>query len=209
MTFAQTINGYTRKIPTWVVYILGVVPFAWMVYQLFWGTGLGVDPVKALEHELGLWTLRFLVGGLAITPLLKKTRINLVRFRRAIGLLATFYVAMHFATWLVLDMGLLWGQIAGDLVKRWYIVIGMTALVMMIPLALTSNDWAVRKMGGANWRRLHKLVYAIVLLGATHNVMARKVWEVSPLMYLAATILLLALRVNWAAWRPQRLRVAG
>jgi sulfoxide reductase heme-binding subunit YedZ len=116
---------------------------------------------------------------------------------------------MHFTVWLVLDMGLLWGQIAGDLVKRWYIVIGMSALIMMVPLALTSNDWAVRKMGGANWRRLHKAVYAIVLLGATHNVMAQKVWEVQPILYVLTVLVLLAMRVKLPSRPAWKLRVAG
>jgi len=209
MTLVQKINGLARRVPTWVVYLAGVLPFAWMVWQLFWGSGLGVDPVKELEHQLGTWGLRFLVGGLAITPLLRRTRVNLVRFRRAVGLLAFFYVAMHFLSWLALDMGFLWGQIAGDLVKRWFIVIGMSALLLLIPLALTSNDRAVRRLGGARWRKLHKAVYAIVLLGAIHNVMAQKVWEVEPLLYVAGTILLLALRVKLPANPLKMARVAG
>jgi len=201
VTIAQTINAQARRVPTWVVYLLGVLPFVWLVYQLFYGSGLGVDPVKEIEHRLGTWALRFLVGGLAMTPLLRLTRVNLIRFRRAIGLLAFFYVSMHFTTWFVLDMGLLWSEIAKDLVKRWYIVIGMTALVLLIPMALTSNNWSVRKLGGANWRRLHKAVYLIVLLATTHNIMAQKVWEVQPMLYLAATIALLAIRLPWRRWR--------
>ena len=127
---------------------------------------------------------------------MKYARINLVKFRRVLGVLAFFYIAMHFVTWAVLDMSLLWSQITTDLVKRWYIIIGMASLVLMIPLAITSNDWAVRKMGGAAWRKMHKAVYAVVLLGAVHNVMAQKVWEVEPLIYLRAITFLLALRVK-------------
>lgn len=195
----DTINATARRTPKWAIYILGLIPFGLLVWGAFANT-LGPEPVKAIEHELGETGLQFLVAGLAVTPLMKLARINLIKFRRVLGVLAFFYISMHFVTWAVLDMNLLWTEIAKDLVKRWYIVIGMAALVLLIPLAVTSNDWAVRKMGGAAWRRLHKAVYAIVLLGATHNIMAQKVWETEPLVYLALILGLLASRV-----KPDRL----
>lgn len=194
------INSYARKFPKWVAYLLGLVPFGFLIFAVFTNS-LGPDPVKYVEHELGEIGLQFLVAGLAVTPLLKYARINLVKFRRVLGVLAFFYIAMHFVTWMVLDMSLIWSEIAKDLVKRWYIVIGMASLVLMIPLAVTSNDWAVRKLGGANWRWLHKVTYAVVLLGGIHNVMAQKVWEAEPLIYLTAIFVLLALRM-----KPQAMR---
>ena len=201
----DTINSTARKFPKWAAYLLGLVPFGLLVWGAM-SNSLGVDPVKAIEHELGTIGLQFLVAGLAVTPILKTFRINLTKFRRVLGVLAFFYISMHFVTWMVLDMGLLWSEIAKDLIKRWYIVIGMSALVLMIPLAITSNDWAVRKLGGKRWRTLHKAVYAIVLLGATHNVMAQKVWEIEPLIYQGAMIALLALR-KWPVTLTPRAKV--
>ena len=144
--------GHCAKL---AAYALGLIPFALLVWGAVNNT-LGVDPVKAIEHRLGEVGLQLLVAGLAITPLMKIFRINLVKFRRVLGVLAFFYVTMHLVTWAVLDMGLLWDEILKDLVKRWYIIIGMAAFVLMIPLALTSNDWALRKVGPVRWRALHK-----------------------------------------------------
>lgn len=190
----QMLNLYLRKIPTWSLYLLGVVPVALLVWQLFAGE-LGVDPVKKLEHELGETALQLLILGLAITPLRTKLGLNLLKFRRAIGLMAFAYVAMHLAVWLFLDMQLLQSQILKDIVKRWYITIGMLAFALMIPLAITSNNLSLRKLGGMRWRKLHKLTYAAVLLGALHYVILVKGWQLEPLIYLGIIVALLALRV--------------
>jgi sulfoxide reductase heme-binding subunit YedZ len=200
---SDRINRASRRVPKWAVYLAGVLPFAWLVWQLFTG-GLGIDPVKGLEHELGELGLKFLIGSLAVTPLMKYARINLVKFRRVLGLLTFFYISMHLSTWLLLDMQLLWAEILKDLTKRPYIVIGMAAFTLLVPLAVTSNDWSVRKMGGVGWRRLHKVVYAAVILGATHNVMVQKVWEIEPLVYLGVIGTLLAIRL-----KPRRTRVVA
>ncbi len=197
------INAAARKIPKWAAYFLGLIPFVILV----WGAvnnALGVDPVKAIEHRLGEVGLQLLIGGLAITPLMKIGRINLMKFRRVLGVLAFFYITMHFLTWAVLDMSLLWSEIAKDLVKRWYVIIGMAGFVLMIPLALTSNNWALRKMGGAAWRRLHRAVYAIGLLGGLHFVLLVKGFQIEPMVYLGICTILLALRLPGA----KRLRVA-
>ena len=197
------INSNARRVPKWLIYVLGVVPFAGLIWQLFNG-GLGIDPVKSLEHELGEIGLQFMIAGLAITPLLKNLRINLVKFRRPIGLLTFFYITMHLLVWLLLDMQLLWPEIVKDLYKRWYIIIGMAAFVLMIPLAIPSNDWSLRKMGGEAWRRLHKIVYGAALLGALHFVILVKGFQVEPLIYMAVVLTLLALRLP----RLQRMRLA-
>lgn len=188
------LNQTVRKIPTWSLYLLGLLPVAFLTFQLFAGE-LGIDPVKKLEHELGEIALQLLVAGLAITPLRNHFGLNLIKFRRAIGLLAFTYVAMHLAVWLFLDMQLLLAQILKDIVKRWYITIGMLAFVLMIPLAVTSNNLSLRKLGGGTWRKLHKLTYCAVLLGALHYVILVKGWQVEPLLYLAAIVFLLALRL--------------
>jgi len=187
------VNTGLRRLPVWVVYLLGAVPAALLLIGAFTG-GLGVDPVKGLEHELGEWGLRFLIASLAVTPLMR-VGLRLIRFRRALGLLGFWYVLAHFAVWVGLDMGLMWSQIAGDLVKRPYIMVGFGALLLLLPLALTSSDRAVRRLGGQAWRNLHRLAYPAILAGAVHFVMIGKVWTADSLIYLGLTLALLALRL--------------
>lgn len=195
----QAVNQFLRRVPPWVVYLGGVMPFVWIVWLTVNG-GLGADPVKEIELRLGLLALQFLVAGLCVTPL-RWVGLNLIRYRRAIGLMAFFYVTMHLLTWGVLDMGLRLDQIAADLVKRWYIIIGLAGFLMLVPLALTSNNLSIRRLGPKAWQRLHRLTYAAILAGAVHYVMIGKVWLVEPLLYLTAALALLALRV-WKA-RPR------
>lgn len=188
-------NAALRRLPTWPVYLLGALPALWLLWLLATG-GLGVDPVKRLEHRLGEIGLQFLVAGLAVTPLRRLAGLNLLRFRRALGLLGFGYVALHVAVWLLLDMNLLWGQIAADLVKRPYILVGLLGFLCLLPLALTSTDRAIRAMGAAAWARLHRLAYVAALAGALHYVMVLRVWAAEPLLYLGAILLLLGLRLR-------------
>ena len=197
---ADQVNTAVRRIPVWLVYTLGLLPAPWFLYLGLTG-GLGVEPIKALEHELGLLALQIMVAGLCITPLRRYAGLNLLRFRRALGILCFTYVALHLLVWLVLDVQSL-ERVWADIVKRPYITIGMTAFVLMIPLALTSNDLSVRKLGPL-WRRLHKLTYIVVPLGAIHFVMLRKGFQLEPLLYLLAIAVLLALRLPLLA-RPRR-----
>ncbi len=191
----QAINAALRRLPVPAVYLLAAVPGAWLVALAFTG-GLGVDPVKRLERELGLLALQFLILGLAVTPLRRLAGISLLRFRRALGLSAFGYVLLHVAVWLALDMQFLWSQIATDLVRRPYITIGMAALALLVPLALTSTDRALRRMGAAAWARLHRLVYPATVTGGLHFVMVVKAWPLEPFLYLAAILALLALRLR-------------
>lgn len=197
---AEQVNTAVRRIPVWLVYTLGLLPAPWFLYLGLTG-GLGVEPIKALEHELGLLALQIMVAGLCITPLRRFAGLNLLRFRRALGILCFTYVALHLLVWLVLDVQSL-ARVWADIVKRPYITIGMSAFVLMIPLALTSNDLSVRKLGPL-WRRLHKLTYVVVPLGAIHFVMLRKGFQLEPLAYLLAIALLLMLRLPVLA-RPRR-----
>ena len=192
------INALTRRVPVNAIYLAGILPFLWIVWLAF-TNGLGPDPVKAIELRLGELGLQFLVAGLLVTPL-RWAGLNLIRFRRAIGLLAFFYVAMHLLTWVILDMGLRWDQMAADLVKRWYIIIGMLAFVAMVPLAITSNNSSIRRLGAATWNRLHRLTYVAALGGAVHYLMLVKAWPVEPLLYLGAITALLLARV----WHNRR-----
>jgi len=187
------LNRAARRLPTWVVYLLGALPAPWAFYQGLTG-GLGVEPISALEHALGLYALQFLIAGLAITPLRRFAGINLIRFRRALGLLAFYYVTLHLLVWLLLDVQVP-AHIWADLVKRPYITVGMAAFLLLLPLALTSNALSIRKLGPW-WRSLHRAVYFAVLLGALHFVMLRKGLQIEPLIYLALVAGLLLLRLT-------------
>ena len=205
MTLTQKINGGLRKVPAWPLYILGLLPPVWLFYQAVTGA-LGVDPVKTMEHQMGEWGLQLLIVSLMITPIRKHVGLNLVKYRRAIGLLAFFYILGHLMVWLSLDIQFRWGEIWKDILKRPAITIGMVGFVVMVPLALTSWNGAIRRMGAAAWQRLHKLAYLAVVAGGIHYVMVVKTWQTEPLLYLAVILALLMLRSNLQRWRsaPQK-----
>lgn len=186
------INAAARHVPTWVVYAAASLPALWIVWLAVTG-GLGADPVKAIELRLGELGLQFLIATLCITPL-RWAGVNLIRFRRALGLTAFAYIVLHLSAWVVLDMGLRWDEMARDLVKRWYIIVGMLGLLAMVPLALTSNDGAIRRMGGAAWRRLHRLTYVAVAAGVLHLLLLVKVIGPEQMAYAGAVAALLAAR---------------
>lgn len=194
------LNGWLRQIPPWVIYVVGIVPLAILGWQALSGR-LGVDPVKELEHQLGKYGLQLLIAGLMVTPIRRFTGLNLIRFRRAIGLLAFLYVCLHLATWLLLDLQLRWAEIGADLVKRPYVVLGMGGFLALLPLAATSNDAAVRYLGSAAWQRLHKLTYAAALLGAAHYLLLVKGWQSEPLVYMLVAASLVTLRLAWRRGR--------
>lgn len=177
----------------WALYAAGFVPAVWY----FWLGATGQIPgnvVKEFEHLLGIWALRFLIAALAVTPLRDLAGINLMRYRRALGLLAFWYVTMHFATYMILDQNLNFSAILADIAKRPFITIGMACLVLLMPLALTSNAFSIRRLG-PNWNRLHRLSYVIVLGGATHYAMSVKVVTAEPFIYLLLAIVLVAYRL--------------
>ena len=132
---------------------------------------------------------------LAITPLRRHLGFNLFRFRRAVGLMTYYYISLHFLVWLLLDVQVM-SLIVKDIVKRPYITIGMLAFLAMTPLALSSNNYAVRKLGRV-WQKLHKLVYGIAVLGAVHFIMLVKGFQLEPFIYLTIILSLLALRIKF------------
>lgn len=186
------LNTIARRVPTWVVYIVGLLPIPWLLFQAQTG-GLGAEPIKALEKELGLLALQLLIAGLAITPARRYLRLNLIKFRRALGLLAFIYVSLHLLVWLVLDVGIL-SQIWADILKRPYITIGMAGFACLIPLAATSNNFSIRKLG-ATWRKLHRLTYLAAILAGVHFIWLVKGFQIDPLLYMAAILALLVLRL--------------
>jgi methionine sulfoxide reductase heme-binding subunit len=186
-------NAFVRRVPMWAVYVAGALPFAWLVWQVL-GNGLGADPVKAVEHRLGELGLQFLLASLAITPL-RRIGMNLIRFRRALGLLAFSYIALHLTAWVWLDMGLRWAEVTADLWKRPYIILGMVGFVAMVPLAATSSNRAIRRMGPKAWGRLHKLAYGAVIAGVLHLLLLVKVWTIEELAYAGLAVGLLVVRL--------------
>ena len=173
----------------------------------------GSNPVKEGEHFLGEWTLRLIIAALAVTPLRQLTGWNwLAKHRRTIGLFAFGYLMLHWLTYALLDVQLDWGELMKDLAKRPYIMIGMAALLGMIPLALTSTRNSIRRLGGKRWNRLHKLIYPIAILGVIHFAMAVKKDESDPIMYGACVAFLLGWRVvRWWSRRetPHGATLAG
>ncbi len=176
------LNGWLRRVPVWPWYVIGFIPAVlWLRAGLM--NELGPDPVRALEQNLGLTALQLLIGALAVTPLREVTGLNLLRFRRMIGLMAFYYAVLHLAAWVVFDRGLDLAAAGRDIVKRPYILVGMTALLLLLPLALTSTNWAIRRLGGARWRGLHRLAYPATLLAAVHFIWLVKAWPPEPLIY--------------------------
>jgi sulfoxide reductase heme-binding subunit YedZ len=183
-----------------VVFALCLSPFAYLLAQLFgWmGASLGANPVEALLHELGVWGLRFLLLSLAITPLRRWTGLNwLIRFRRMLGLFAFFYVVLHFLVYAVLDQGLDFGAIIEDIIKRPYITLGMTALLLLMPLAATSTLAMMRRLG-KNWQKLHRLVYVIGVLAVWHFYWQVKLDTLEASLYVLILVVLLFTRIYYA-----------
>ncbi len=193
-----------QPVKIWALYAIGLVPAAWYFYLGAMGD-LGADPVRTFEHLLGLWALRFIMATLAITPLFILFNIRLLAYRRALGLLGFWYVLFHFTVYMTLDRALNLGGIIEDIAKRWYITIGMAGFLMLIPLALTSNNFSIRKLG-RRWATLHKLVYAIVAAGTLHFVLSTKSLSLEQVIYVTLACLLLLFRVfkpKIMKWRKQ------
>lgn len=178
---------------SWALYGLGLAPAAW-TFALAVSDQLGADPLKVLERSLGLWALRFLVVGLAITPLRRLGGPNLIRYRRTVGLLAFIYAVFHVTVYLWLDQGLDPGLIWKDIVKRPYITIGLMSFLILIPLAVTSNATMIKRLGGAAWQRLHRWVYLAAAAAALHFIMLVKAWPAEPFVYAAIVAALLLFR---------------
>jgi sulfoxide reductase heme-binding subunit YedZ len=151
-----------------LVFVLALLPFAWLLTAAFMDW-LGANPAEALERSTGDWTLRMLCVVLAITPV--RTALGLpalARFRRMAGLFVYFYAILHLMAYSWFDMGFEFGDVAKDILKRPFILVGFTAVVLLTPLALTSFNRAIRVIGGRRWQLLHRLVYAIAVLAVVH-----------------------------------------
>ncbi len=181
------------------LFLLALCPFAWLVYGAVTHT-LGANPAEALLRGTGDWVLRLLCLTLAVTPLRQITGWNaLLRVRRMLGLFTFFYVVLHFLCYAWLDMGFDAAAMVRDIPKRPFVLVGTLALLLMTPLAATSFNRAVRALGAARWRLLHRLVYAIVLLGLLHFFWMRSAKNNFGEVLVYAAIV--AALLGWRIWR--------
>ncbi|MCP5421059.1 MAG: sulfoxide reductase heme-binding subunit YedZ [Gammaproteobacteria bacterium] len=179
-----------------LLFVAGLCPLAWLFIQ-----GLGVNPVETVTHHTGVWSLRFLLITLAITPMRRLTGWHwLARFRRMLGLYAFFYALLHFATYLIFDQFFDPQAIAEDVLKRPYITLGFVAFLMLIPLTVTSTNKMIKRLGGSRWQRLHRLVYVIGILAVGHYLWLVKADLFRPLVYASVLALLLGYRL-WYRYR--------
>lgn len=187
-----------------LLFVICLLPLASLVAGAFGVAefSLGANPVETLLHSLGLWGLRFLVLTLMVTPLRDVTgKVWLLHFRRMLGLYAFFYVLLHFLTWLIIDQDFYLAGIGADIVERPFITIGFAAFLMLIPLAVTSTNGMMRRLG-KRWKQLHRLVYPIAILGVWHFYWLIKADIREPLIYAAIVAFLL----GWRVWKARRRR---
>jgi sulfoxide reductase heme-binding subunit YedZ len=196
-----------------LVFLLCLLPFAWLLYGVV-ADQLGANPQEFLIRATGDWTLRFLCIVLAVTPLRVMAKLNaLARFRRMLGLYVYFYVLLHLLCYSLFDKGFDWGEIASDIVKRPFILVGFSAFVLLTPLAATSFNRAIKAMGARRWQMLHKLVYLIAGLGLLHFFWMRAGKNDFAEVFVYAGIV--AVLLGWRVWhalgkrKPKPAAVSG
>jgi sulfoxide reductase heme-binding subunit YedZ len=180
------------KVVVWAACLAPLAALAWRL----WTDPLVTNPIDVATDTLGDWTLRILLLSLTMTPLRILFGLSWpVTLRRLLGLFAFACAVLHFAVWLVVDHFFDWPTMAADVVKRPYVTVGFTALLLLVPLAATSTTGMIRRLGAVNWRRLHRLVYVIAILGVVHYLWLAKVGVLGPYYYAAWLAVLFAVRV--------------
>jgi sulfoxide reductase heme-binding subunit YedZ len=188
------------------LWVLVIVPVPVIVAFFFLGK-LGANPIREVEHMTGEWALRFLAASLAVTPLMRITGAGwLVAERRFLGLAAFFWALGHLLVYTVLDWFFDWHEIWKDILKHWYVTLGMLAFLLLIPLALTSTKASIRRLGGKRWTRLHQLVYVSVAAACLHFFWAVKKDRSEPILYASVVAALLASRLVWRGGRRPSVR---
>ncbi len=191
-----------------LLFALCLLPALWLAAAAWRGT-LGVNPIEKITLETGQWTLRLLAATLAVTPLRRLSGwLELIRFRRMLGLFAFFYAALHLVTYLWLDKFFDWDDIARDIVKRRFITAGMAAFLLMLPLALTSTRGWIVRLGGRRWQQLHRLAYVAAAAGIVHFWWKVKSDVREPLIYALVFAILLLARL-WLPGREARVQPAA
>jgi methionine sulfoxide reductase heme-binding subunit len=190
-----------------LLFAVSLGPLVWLSLGA-WQGSLGANPIETITRATGVWTLRFVLVTLAVTPVRWLTGWNdVIRLRRMLGLFAFFYGSLHLLTYVWLDQFFDWAAIAKDVVKRPFITAGFSAYVLLVPLALTSTAGMIRRLGGRRWRRLHRLAYVTAALGVVHYWWLVKLDTRPPRNYGILLAALLLIRV-WVALR-RRYAVLG
>lgn len=186
---------FIRRVLKPAVFIIALIPAALLVRDFFQGD-LGANPIEEITHRTGTWALTFLMITLSVTPMRRLLGIGaLVHLRRMLGLFAFFYVSLHFLTYIVLDQFFELPAIVDDIAKRPYITVGFASFLMLIPLALTSTNRMVKRLGGRRWQRLHRLIYVAAAGGVLHFLWQVKVEEPRPIIYGLILVVLLGYRI--------------
>jgi len=190
------------------LFLVCLIP-AFLLWRGFELDTLGANPIETITRSLGEWTLRFLLITLTVTPLRKYTGWHwLIRLRRMLGLFTFAYGISHLLTYVWLDQFFDWEAIARDIIKRPFITVGFAALMLMLPLAVTSSNYAIRKLGGRRWQSLHRAIYPIAILGCVHFWWLVKKDVTWPLIYTVITVALLGIRAWWRE-QERRKQLAG
>ncbi len=190
------------------LFLVCLIP-AFLLWRGFELDTLGANPIETITRSLGEWTLRFLLITLTVTPLRKYTGWHwLIRLRRMLGLFTFAYGISHLLTYVWLDQFFDWEAIARDIIKRPFITVGFAALMLMLPLAVTSSNYAIRKLGGRRWQSLHRAIYPIAILGCVHFWWLVKKDVTWPLVYTVITVALLGIRAWWRE-QERRKQLAG
>ncbi|MCF8178311.1 MAG: sulfoxide reductase heme-binding subunit YedZ [Sulfuritalea sp.] len=198
-------NPSLIKPPLFIACLGPLAYYAWGVQA----DSLGANPIEAVTRGMGTWALNFLLITLAVTPLRKFSGwVWLIRLRRMLGLFVFFYAALHLGTYLWFDQFFDWMEIAKDILKRPFITVGMICFVLLVPLAATSNAFAIRKLGGRRWQGLHRSIYLIGLLAVLHYFWMVKADISQPLLYAGILAVLLGLRIWWRVQERNR-QLAG
>ena len=178
------------------IFVLSAAPFLLITYKIFFNK-LGPEPVKEITHFTGEWTLIFICLTLSMSPLKRFTSfIFWIKIRRMLGLFVFFYATLHLLTYVVIDYRLDWNQITDDVIKKKYVFVGFAAWLLLIPLAITSSQKMITLLK-QNWKKLHRLIYAIGILGSLHFIWLSKTIYFKPLIYFIIITILLILRVNF------------
>ena len=190
----MTATQLTRRLKP-VVFLVCLGPAVLLVWHAFTG-GLSVNPIEDITHQTGNWTLRLLLTTLAITPIRWVTGWNaIIRLRRMVGLFAFFYATLHFSTYVILDHFFALDVIIEDVIERKYVTAGFAGFVLLIPLAVTSTQAMMRRLGGKRWHSLHRLIYVIAIAGVVHFFWLVKLEFGEPLIYAAILTVLLGTRL--------------
>jgi len=190
------------------IFLAALIPLERLAWKALHG-GLGANPIEVITHSTGDWTLRLVLITLAVTPLRRLTgQYWLIGIRRMVGLFAFFYGTLHFTTYIWLDKFFDVHEMVKDIAKRPFITIGFSAFVLMIPLSATSTAWSIRRLGGKNWQRLHRLIYLTGILGVIHYIWLVKADKRKPLEYGAVLFVLLLYRLGvWLYEKRKKLAI--